>query len=758
MYFNFLTNLLKKSATKGASLIAITLLFLGSACITQKSSTEGGLIIYDRNQKELYRITTTSEGPEPSILTEPILASTLTAEDGRFFEHNGIDFVAWLRVLGEHIGKNPTTTGGSTITQQVARANLGINRPRNIFNKIADIALATYIEKAYEKEAIINHYLHTTDYGNTRIGISAASQYYFGTSTENISWQQASLLAALVKNATQLNPHNNLSQLLKRQRYIANAMEKKHIISAEENSVIQSSSPKLQPPENVITAPHFVHFVIRELEKEFGTNFWEQKNVKVTTTLDLSMYENARSITQQELTKLHEKNANNSASIIINNTTGEILSYIGNNNFFDTEHSGEVDMIQALRQPGSALKPFIYLTSIMNGWGTGTIIYDIPSRFLTASNTPYTPLNYDLKFHGPVTMRSALANSYNVAAVKALEFVGIPKAKNILQQFGITSLVAENDFYGLSLALGSGEVSLFELSNAYRILAQEGKASRPVFIKEIQINDKKTPWKKIESKTSPSSSLKAATSMITDILSDNQARTPQFEEHNDLAFTFPVAAKTGTSRNFNDNWTLGFSNNYTIGVWVGNTDGTPMKQVSGIAGAGPIFQRLMKTFDHQGTFTLDPSVEKVTICLPSGLLTSRLCTNTVQELFLPNTGPKESDNWYQTDGLHMPPELSSWADQFTSNIKLSTGLIILSPQDRDIFQLDKEVPMDQQNIPCRITTSQLNNITITLNQKIISRSSDCNLPKTPGNYTLEIAGTTTTGEIKTHSVHYKIQE
>jgi len=751
-----LTNIWQRLTNRGKILSLFLVVFIGSTLSLTKAPTSGQIVFLDRYEKELYRLTENRQTAELYIHSKPIIASTLVAEDQRFFIHNGIDPLAIGRMTKELITEQQLSSGGSTISQQVARSILGLNRPRNMFNKAEDIFLATFIESAFSKEDILQHYLTYTDYGNSLLGVELASEHYFNNNSAEISWPQATLLAALVKNPSQLLTYRNLEQLQNRQKHIADNLLANKLISTEEHTLIYQDHTFVSTGGKTIKAPHFVYFVLSQLEQQLGQDFWHGHDVRIITTLDLSLYEHSRSITQQELEKLAKKNVNNSASIIINNDSGEVMSYIGNSNFFDAQHAGEVDIIQSLRQPGSALKPFIYLATVLNGWGTGTIIYDIPSRFLTASNTPYTPLNYDLQFHGPVTMRTALANSYNIPAVKALEFVGVAKAKSLLQSFGISSLTAPDDHYGLSLALGSGEVSLWELSNAYRTLAQQGQFSTLKTIQTVNIDGHITPYIPTAPQSVGQQALVSAISMITNILSDNSAREAAFETYNDLNFIFPVAAKTGTSRNFNDNWTLGFSSDYTVGVWVGNADGTPMQQVSGITGAGPIFNRLMNNLPGKRALATATNIQAVTICLPSGLLPSALCPHTTEELFLPNTGPTQIDNWYKADGLHLPTELSSWQAQFSETTKLATGLVILAPQNYDIFKRDAEIPLQDQAIPCRINSEQLVDVTLTLNGKNLENQPKCNLPLVPGKYILRLTGKDQAGKMYTQEVSYQV--
>lgn len=723
-----------------------------------KDTNSGSLTIYDRNQKVLFH---ESEGnnqfgsDSADHIPYRLLSSSLVTEDQRFWTHMGIDPIGLARAVWEIATFRFPGSGGSTISQQVSRNLLGINRSRNILNKAEDVFLAIYLEKNYNKDAISKYYFNHINYGGNVLGITSASEQFFNTSIDNLDWSQATSLASLIKNANQIN---NLPHLESRQNYIGKLLLTHHLLSADEAANIKL--PTIHTAKIAISAPHFVYFVLHTLEEQYGRDFWHGHIVKITTTLDLDLYKKTLDITKEELGALSEKNVHNSSTIVLDNTTGEILSYVGNSDFFDDKHAGAVDMVQALRQPGSALKPFVYLATILEGWGSGTVLYDIPSRFLTSNETPYTPLNYDLDFHGPVTMRQALANSYNIPAVKALAFVGIPKVKKLLEDFGIDTLSQADDYYGLSLALGSGEVRLYQLANAYRTLANKGAYTEPQFLQKILIDNTNMPLREKQVMTTDNSSMGQSTDIITNILSDTKARAPEFEEYNALTFSYPVAAKTGTSRNFHDNWTVGYSQDYTIGVWTGNSDGSAMEQVSGISGAGPIFQRVMRSLPtpkSQDRFRMASDIAHTTICLPSGLLPSAYCQHTIEELFLPGKQPKEQDTWYQKDGLHLPTELSTWQQKFSNTLLSQSGINIIKPQEKDVFQFDAEIPDEQEKIPCQILAPKLTAIKILLNQKLISQNPNvCILPKTPGNYTLTVEGINNMHQLQQKNVHYSV--
>ncbi|MBP7057380.1 penicillin-binding protein 1C, partial [Candidatus Gracilibacteria bacterium] len=714
--------------------------------VAQKpASSSGQIIINDRNGKQLMQLNTDSERQRSVSLEEipsRVILSTLVAEDQRFFTHHGVDGLAMARAAKDAILAGKVVSGASTISQQVARNILGINRDRTYINKIEEILTSLIIEKLSTKASILTYYLNQAFYGNNSYGIEQAALTYFQTPLANLDWNQTTLLVALPQNANYLNPYTNIDTVRKRQITIAEQLHKKLLINNEELTSIKTAPPTLTAPQSTIIAPHFSYAVIATLEEQYGKNFWHQHQVTITSTLDRDLYQQQKTIISHELEKIADKNVHNAASIMIDNQTGNIMSYIGNRDYFDTAHQGAVDMVQAKRQPGSALKPFIYLGTILfKGLGTGSIFFDVPTQFQTSQDTPYTPLNYDLEYHGPVTMREALANSYNIPAVQALEKIGSNQALTLLQRFGISSLTEPSDHYGLSLALGSGEVSLLELTNAYRGLANQGIVSAPRMITSVVIDGKEVTFvpKKTPEPNFTTPQLKAAITMITDILSDNQARLAEYGEHNVLDFGKKIAAKTGTSRNFHDNWTVGYSKNHTVGVWVGNSDGSAMQQISGIAGAGPIFHGIMVSHNLQALPPGDMSlITPLTICLPSGLLPTPYCNHRSQELFLTDQRPTTPDTWYQEDGLHLPSELTFWQQRFTT--KAQPGLQIIKPHQGDDFQLDAEIPLASQSIPCQIAANQVSNLRIMLNGKLLSTTTACSLPLEPGHYRLTVTG------------------
>lgn len=751
------------SITKKLLIISVPIVIaVGILCIfifQTHSSSPGSLTISDRTGQELLFLSENSDRRKEVAISQipfSVIASTLQTEDQRFAEHHGIDWIASARAIYDDIQAGHIVSGASTISQQVARNLLGTNRPRTLVEKAKDISLALLLERTYSKDEILDFYLNHIFYGNHTYGIAAAAQTYFDVPLSKLDWNQATLLAAIPQNASYLNPYRDMQTVRNRQLTIAKKLQQNQLIGLEEYQDIQNTIPQLSPAEQIVQAPHFGYFVLHQLEAQYGADFWHGHRVEVSTTLNRDWYRESLRLMQVELAKVKDKNVHNAAVVALDNATGEILSYVGNADYFDKSHNGAVDMIQALRQPGSALKPFIYLGTVMfAGLGTGSMFYDVPTNFLTAQNTPYTPLNYDLNYHGPVTMREALANSYNIPAVKALEKIGITKARQLLHDAGITSIEEDNDHYGLSLALGSAEVSLYQLTNAYRTLANQGTYSDPQGIIAVTIDGQTTTWPTAKKLTQ--TSWDQPSLLITDILQDKDARLAEFGENNALEFPYPVAAKTGTSRNFNDNWTIGFTPQVTVGVWVGNSDGQAMEQVSGISGAGPIFHQVMNVVNNNTnkTFKALQTLTSTTICLPSGLLPQPLCNHRSQEYFLPGTAPTSPDTWYQPDGLHLPTELHYWQQQFA--VKSSTGLAIIAPHDQDVYTLDREIPLANQAIKCSIYAPNVKDLTIKLNQQVISHTTSCSLPFTKGKYTLNAEGMDPNGKVLSQTINYSVQ-
>lgn len=562
----------------------------------QKNSSK----IYDRNDILLYEILIPQKGSQSFVALEQmpqaLIDSLVSIEDQKFYEHWGVDLSAFFRAVWQNIYYGEIVSGASTLEQQLLR-NLFNHQERSFSNKIKEIFFALKLNQKYSKAEILEQYLNTVYFGSLAYGVEAAAQTYFGKSISKLDLAESAYLAGLPQAPSRYSPYVDQKAGKKRQLQILQILLNQKKISENEYLLASLETLNFQNKYTLqIKAPHFVMWVLAELEKK---DFWKiisQGNYKIKTTLDLGLQENLQVVLNQHLQKNTAKNITNASIVILDHQKGEILSMLGSQDYFQEKIDGEVNVATSLRQPGSTLKPFLYALAFQKGLFPQTKILDELTQFKTIDGNPYEPKNYDLQYHGEVSLMESLAQSLNIPAVKILNYVGIPDFLRFLTKFGITTLNYSSEHYGLSLALGSGEVKLLELTQAYGVLANAGtrailkgiQSIEPILLNQDLPIDPNFNFTWEENVVSPK-----IASQITAILSDNIARLAAFGEDNALFFHYPVAAKTGTSRNFRDNWTLGYSPHRTVGVWVGNSDGSTMINSSGITGAAPLFHSVM---------------------------------------------------------------------------------------------------------------------------------------------------------------------
>ncbi len=580
--------------------------------------------ILDRTGILLYEVRAKDFGSQQilpfSEIPKNIIDAVIAIEDRDYFHHSGISVRGIGRAAWQDVTTGRIISGGSTITQQLVRNRV---QPlhRTLLYKIEEAFLALKLEQSMSKEDILAAYLNSAYFGHQAYGIAAAARTYFGVHSSELSPAQAALLAGLVQSPVALDPFLHPSAAKERQKRVLIAMKDTHMLTEIAYSDALREPIHLSTDRVAIHAPHFVFWV---LDQEPGTH---TQGDTIRTTLDFHLQQDIERIVERNLASLAKKNVTSAAVVVLDAHTGDVLSMIGSADYFDALHDGAVNVATSLRQPGSALKPFTYALAFSKGDTAATTVSDVETQFFTEEGNPYTPRNYDFGFHGLVRYREALANSYNVAAVKVAKSVGIPALMGLLRAAGITSLTQSPEHYGLALTLGDAEVSLLELTRAYGVFARGGKS----FAGE-QILDPRTAW------------------LITDILSDANARLPQFGENGPLSFDFPVAAKTGTTRNSRDNWTIGYTPDVLVGVWVGNADNSPMQGTSGVTGAGPIFHdvmlRTVKDFPPH-PFAMPKGMSTVTICRLSGMLPGAHCPQTMPEHFIAGSEPKKDDTMFQ---------------------------------------------------------------------------------------------------------------
>lgn len=530
--------------------------------------------------------------------------AVVAIEDSEFYYHKGVRIKSTLRALWANLTGKKVAGGGSTITQQLIKNTL-LTKERTLTRKIKEWILALKIEKVYSKDEILALYLNEAPYGGTVYGIKEASRMFFGKNPIDLSIAESAYLAAIPNLPTYYSPYGkNLDKLEIRKNLVLKRMRDLDFITEEE--YIKSKEEKVeflpQQPGN-ISAPHFVFFVKEALEQKYGLNALENDGLVVTTTLDYELQLKAEDIVKNQALQ-NEKNfdGSNASVVVIEPHTGDILAMVGSRDYFDKEIDGNYNVTTALRQPGSSFKPFVYATAFNKGFTSDTVMFDVFTEFnascdpygkpLSGGSVCYHPQNYDNTFRGPMTIKNALAQSINVIAVKMLYIVGTKDAIKTAKDLGITTL-NDPDRYGLSLVVGGGETKLLDMVSAYGVFATDG--IRHPYRSILKVEDSKENILE-ENKESEGYRVlpENTTKMISNILSDNVARTPTFGANSQL-FTpgIETAVKTGTTNDNKDAWTIGYTTNVVVGAWVGNNDNKPMKK-GGAALAGPIWNGVIR--------------------------------------------------------------------------------------------------------------------------------------------------------------------
>lgn len=555
-------------------------------------------VIYDRTGETiLYQIHGEENRHviEHAAMPETVRFATVAAEDAHFYSHPGIDVIAIIRAGITNLQKGEIDQGASTITQQLARA-LFLTREKTWVRKAREAILAIKIERQFSKDEILDLYLNAVPYGSNAYGIEAAAKTFFGKSTKELTLDESAILAALPNAPSLLSPYGkNTEELIQKKNHIlARMLDLDFITQAEYDQAIATKTlEKIIPLERRIIAPHFVFYVIKRLEELYGRERLEEEGLQVRTTIDLELQREAERVVSEGVVKNKNANASNAALVAIDPTKGEVLAMVGSRDYFDTTIDGQVNVAIEKRQPGSTFKPFAYATAFAEGFEPETPIYDVPINFgPDGSGHEYKPDNYDGKFRGRMTMREALSQSLNIPAVSTLYLAGIQDTINTATRLGITTLT-DPSRYGLALVLGGAEVRLVEMTGAFGVFGQEGKRAPVDGIQTVTGRGGKELYFKLETEQVIDTEVARK---INSILSDNAARTPTFGPRSPLAFPSGtvVAAKTGTTQNFRDAWTIGYTPKIAVGVWTGNNDNTPMKLGSdGIYVAAPIWRNYM---------------------------------------------------------------------------------------------------------------------------------------------------------------------
>lgn len=643
--------------------------------------------VYDAKNNLLYQIVDPQAGRRTHVPLEKIspylIAATIATEDQYFYSHPGFDPIGIVRAIYQNLRSGEAVSGASTITQQLVRALVlspEERAQRTSTRKIREIILAAEITRTYSKDEILELYLNEIYYGNLAYGIEAASETYFNKPASDLDLSEASFLAGLPQAPSVYDVFTDKETTLNRQHQVLGLMldlgcipistrTEPVCVTMDDLSLafFELDNYPFTPPKSDARFPHWVVYIRQLLEEQYGAQTLYRSGFNVYTTLDPDLQALGESSVADQIATLADRHVTNGALVALRPSTGEILAMVGSDNYNDPV-DGQINMALRPRQPGSSIKPLTYVQAFEKGWTPATLIWDVPTEFPDGSNPPYKPVNYDERFHGPVLVRQALANSYNIPAVKALQFVGIYGDAGFIkfaEALGITSL--DRNDYGLSLTLGGGEVPLIQMVGAYGALANSGQRVFPVAVLKItdfngqvicqqplRASDQVANWPPCQ--LPPENWGKQVITpenayLIGNVLADNEARTPAFGPSSPLLLSFPAAVKTGTTNDFRDNWTIGYTPDLVAGVWVGNADFTPMVHTTGVTGAAPIWHAFMEgALAGKATpFARPGGIVEKTICSISGAEPSEFCPPSFirTELFSATNGPltKDRDLW-----------------------------------------------------------------------------------------------------------------
>jgi penicillin-binding protein 1C len=651
----------------------------------------------------------------------PFIQGILAAEDGSFYHHGALDLKAIFRAIKAAIQSRKIVSGASTITMQLAR--MLEPSPRNLFGKFREIWLSWRLAAGMNKNDILSAYVNRLPMGGNIYGVEAAARTYFLTPASELNFAQGTLLAAIPNNPTYFNPYQHMDRLKQRQKYILNRMLEDGYISRYQAERLYAEKVVFQSrPQGIIAAPHFL-FWLANHSQSFCQVREQTGSLPIQTTIDRPLQQFIEAQVKQLIGTLSTHNVHDAAAVVINNHSGEVLAYVGAPDYFNSENLGGNDGVQALRQPGSTLKPFVYELALeKNLIRPHTILADVPTNYAIPGAKLYSPTDYTKSFLGPVRVRIALANSLNVPAVRVLEKVGVKTFLQRLHELGFNQLNQSPEYYGLGLTLGSGEVSLWELARAYLTMARMGISIPLVTV----LND--CPLLPVPNSPSPQVKI---WQLIIDMLSDRHGRATAFGIDSLLNLPFDAAVKTGTSSNFRDTWAIGFSTDYTVATWVGNFTGEPMRQVSGITGATPLWNRIMLHLHEDqppGDFPPPQGVKKLAICATTGLKPTANCTSVVQEYLFP-----------QDQAVYEHPQ---------SLLEQSDRFKIISPRNGDLF-LVYPGRSGQQNLEFKVSGKFNQPIEWRLNGEKLSTPSDKTLfwHLQPGNWNLSVSSGTISDQL-----------
>ncbi len=743
--------------------------------------------MYDRYGRLLFEMPpphTGSHSPVPlAEIPQALRDATVATEDASFYDNPGVDAGAILRAVWINLRGGEVLSGGSTITQQLARTLLlspEERYERSLARKVREAVLAWRLARNYSKDEILALYLNEIYFGNMAYGVEAAAQAILGKPVRDLDLAECAMLAGLPQAPAYYNPLENLPEARKRQAVVLDLMVKHGYLTEEQARLAREEPLHFAASPFPIRAPHCVMSVRGLLEKELGLERLELGGLHIYTTLDVDLNDTARDLARYRLARLAEcngestdcppggHNVRNLALVALDPQTGEILAMLGSPDYFSARIDGAVNGTTALRQPGSAIKPITYAAAFQSGKLTAaTMMLDVRTSFVTREGESYVPLNYDLRFRGPVRLREALASSYNLIAVQVLDAVGVEAMTGLARRLGIRTF-DDPDRLGLSVTLGGGEVRLLELTAAYAAFANGGHTVHPVAVRRVEDERGQLLW-------APDPGLgtrvvdERVAYLVTDILSDDVARIPSFGEGSVLALSRPAAVKTGTTTDFLDNWTVGYTPELAVGVWAGNADNEPMRDISGVSGAAPTWHDLTELALKGRLATAFPRPDgmvEVEVCALSGHLPGLDCPHRVRELFLEGTEPAETCTMHRRVAIDRatglpaaaglppqqvayrvvtvwPPEAEQWAREngvwepaalaaaplVTQTLALAAQpeaadgrLVMTAPDEGAVYRLDPALPRDAQRISVSASSGMaLRRLTLLVDGQAVAR-------------------------------------
>ena len=559
-----------------------------------------------------------------------LVQATLSSEDADFFAHGGVDGRAIARAAAQNIRHARMVSGASTITQQLVKLldSRGVPRVRGVGDKLGEAARAQNLEEALSKQQILREYLNRLPYGHGLVGPEAAARAYFGVASKDLSWAQAAFLAVLPRAPSYLDPYDHPERVTLRQRALLAKLHADGHLSAREHQRAEAEPIALRPLTHPFFAPHLVETLRAEGDLSPGT--------VTTTTLDLELQREVEGLTRTHLASIAERGATDAAVIVVDNDSGEVLAYVGSADFHDVRIDGQVDMARARRQPGSTLKPFVYALAFADGRSAAEMTADVETSFAEPGGV-YTPENFDHGFEGPIPLREALAGSLNIPAVRLAAEQGPQKLLELLHALGFASLEERADHYGLALALGSGEVELRELAAAYATLARGG-GHAPL---RFTVGDVSELGRAADVTAAIDPAVAA---LLSETLADPLARVRGLHGRGPFTMPYPAAIKTGTSSGYRDTWTVGYTRERTVAVWLGNADGSPTDRLTGAGGAGPLFAdvmaRAMDDVPQRAPLWDAGLLTTVEVCPLSGLPAGPACDERASRHFIADHLPE----------------------------------------------------------------------------------------------------------------------